>query len=189
MRQAVNTATLVSMMRKPSPSTLEAAANAFISRRRGRPAIRPAPSAGRAAERVLKPLAKQFGVGTDQLRENWEEIVGPRLAQWSSPETIRRSGGVFTLVIRARGPAGAILQAESRRILERIATFAGQRAPTRLRIVQGMSAARPAVRPSTRMNTSQSASQLSETVETSPEARLLSALDRFGRAIKARDER
>lgn len=174
------------MKRKPPPSTLEAAANAYIGSHRGRRAIQPAPSAGRAAERVLQPLAKRFGVGVEQLREYWPEIVGKRLADWSAPKAMQRAGGVNTLVIEARGPAGAILQAESRRILDRIRTFSGDRAPTRLRVVQGQAARRtgPAAR---EMTKPQSASHVSERVETSPEARLLSALDRFARSVKARD--
>ena len=174
------------MKRKPSSSTLEAAASAYISARRGRRAIQPAPSAGRAAERVLKPLTRRFGVGVEQLREHWPEIVGKRLADWSAPKTIQRAGGVNTLVIEARGPAGAILQAESHRILERVRTHSGDRAPTRLRVVQGR-AARPAAAGKAEVTKPQSASHVSETVETSPEARLLSALDRFARSVKARD--
>lgn len=172
-------------MRKPTSSTLDSAAAQFIAGRRGRPAIRPAPSAGRAAERVLRPLAKRFGVGVEQLREHWSEIVGPRLAEWSQPEALQRAGGITTLVIRARGPAGAVIQAESRRLLERIATYSGRQAPTRIRIVQG-GAAKQAAAP-TRVTSAQSESQVSERVENSPEARLLSALDRFERSVKTRN--
>ncbi|WP_138511677.1 DciA family protein [Maricaulis alexandrii] len=178
------------MVRKPTSSTVEAAASAYIQARRGRAAIRPAPSAGIAAEKVLRPLARRFGVGVDQLREHWPEIVGSRLAQWSSPESLQRSGGIHTLVIRARGPAGAIIQAESRRILERVGTFSGRQAPTRIRVIQGsaQSAAAGSERASRgKMTQPQSSSQVSETVETSAEARLLSALDRMSRSIKARD--
>lgn len=175
------------MKRKPPSSTLEAAASAYIGSRRGRRAIQPAPSAGRAAERVLKPLTRQFGIGVEQLREHWPEIVGKRLADWSTPKTVQRSGGISTLVIEARGPAGAILQAESRRILERIRTHSGDRAPTRLRIVQGQ-ASKPADAPAASVKKLQSSSNTGETEATTPEARLLSALDRFSRAIHRRDE-
>ena len=93
-------------------------------------------------------------------------------------------------MIRARGPAGAIIQAESRRILERVGTFSGRQAPTRIRVIQGsaQSAAAGSERASRgKMTQPQSSSQVSETVETSAEARLLSALDRMSRSIKARD--
>ena len=178
------------MVRKPTTSTVEAAANAYIQARRGRAAFRPAPSAGIAAEKVLRPLARRFGIGVEQLREHWPEIVGSRLAQWSSPESLQRSGGIHTLVIRARGPAGAIIQAESRRILERVGTFSGKQAPTRIRVIQASGQAPVTAASETRqrkMTRPQSSSQVSETVETSAEARLLSALDRMSRSIKARD--
>ncbi|MHA6288999.1 DciA family protein [Maricaulis sp. CAU 1757] len=177
------------MKRKPPPSTLDSAAARFLDSRRGRPAIRPAPSVSRAAERVLKPLAKRFGVGVEQLRENWPEIVGSRLAEWSEPETLQTSGGITTLVIRARGPAGAVLQAESRRLLDRMSSYCGRQAPSRIRIIQGSSKAKagPAGKAGARQMTKpQASSQVSETVETSPETRLLSALDRFGQSVKSR---
>jgi hypothetical protein len=173
------------MKRPPPKPDLEAAASAYIATRRGRRAIQPLPPVGRAAEKVLKPLARRFGVGVEQLRENWPAIVGDRLAQWSEPQTVQRSGGINTLVIRARGPAAAVLQAESRRILERVRTYSGARAPTRLRIVQGTSA-RPAAA-SALADMPPDRSQVSEGVETSPEARLLSALDRFSRSVKKRE--
>ncbi|WP_291844835.1 DUF721 domain-containing protein [Maricaulis sp.] len=177
------------MMRKPPPSMLEQAAGDFIRSRRGRPAAKPPPSAARAVERVLRPLARQFGVGVEQLREHWTEIVGERLAKWSEPETIQRGGGgVSTLVIRARGAAAAILQAETRRILERVRTFAGDRAPTRLRILQGQ-ARRPAPGPDDQADVKpmKSPSQVNEGVEQTPEARLLSALNRFEKSVRTRE--
>ncbi|WP_339332803.1 DciA family protein [uncultured Maricaulis sp.] len=177
------------MIRKPPPSMLEQAASDFIRSRRGRPAARPQPSAARAVERVLRPLARRFGVGAEQLREHWTEIVGERLAKWSEPETIQRAGGINTLVIRAQGAAGAILQAESGRILERVRTFAGDRAPTRLRILQGQArkaAAKSETADQALVNPMNSASQVSEGVEQTPEARLQSALNRFEQSVKAR---
>lgn len=170
-----------------APPDLEAAASAYIAGRRGRRAIQPLPPVGRAAEKLLKPLAQRFGAGVEQLREHWPTIVGERLAEWSEPQAIQRSGGINTLVIRARGPAGAVLQAESRRILERIRTYSGNQAPTRLRIVQGSSARQAAPAPS--MKTAQPASQATARAETSPEARLLLALDRFSRSVKKREKR
>lgn len=174
----------LTMMRKPPPSTLERDAGRFLDSHRGRRAIRPAPPVGRAAERVLKPLAKRFGLGVEQLREHWAEIVGERVAKWSEPQAIQRQSGINVLVIRARGPAGAVVQAQSARILERVRQYAGQQAPTRLRVVQG--ASRAAQTDKKHVTAPQSTSQVSETVETSAEARLLSALDRFDKSVKNR---
>lgn len=173
------------MMRKPVSSTLEGQAARFLEARRGRRAIRPAPSAGKAASRVLAPLAKRFGLGVEQLQARWPEIVGERLAKWSEPEAIQRQGGSQTLVIRARGPAGAVLQAQSRQILERVRQYAGKLAPTRLRVRQGSAAAvEAAAQPE--MTDTPSSSQVSERVEQTPETRLQSALDRFAKSVNSR---
>ena len=184
MRDLGKGAMLRDMKQRPSQSSLEQAAGRYLQDHRGRAAIRPAPRAGRAAERILRPLAKKFGVGVDQLTQYWPEIVGQRLAQWSSPKSIQRNGGVSTLIVEARGPAAAVLQAESRRILERVSTYAGSRSPTRLRIVQGRM--RAATTTENNVKTGQASSQNSEKVETSAEARLLSALKRFDKSVKSR---
>ncbi len=173
------------MKRHTPPSSLENAAGRYIEARRGRRVRSAAPAAGIAAERVLKPLAKRFGVGLEQLRANWGDIVGQRLAGFCQPETLQRQGASRTLVIRARGPAAAILQAESRRILDRIRTFAGQGGPTRLRIIQG-AAKRSATAAQTNVNKPKASSQVSEGVEETAEARLMSALNRFDRSVKTR---
>lgn len=173
------------MAAKPPSSTLERQARRFLETHRGRRAIRAAPPAGRAAERILKPLARRFGVGVERLVEHWPEIVGARLAEWCMPEAIQNAAGNKVLVIRARGPAAAVLQAESRRILERVRMFAGERSPTRLRVIQG--ATRAATPPTAKMTKPSSTSKVSEKVEQSLEARLLSALDRFGDTVKSRN--
>ena len=148
-----------------------------------------APKAGVAAEKVLKPLAKRFGVGVEQLRANWSEIVGTRLAGFCQPESLQSQGSARTLIIRARGPAAAILQAESRRILDRIRTYSGMHGPTRLRIIQG-TARRPAGSKAdpagANLTNSKTSSQVSEGVEQTADARLLSALNRFDRSVKSR---
>lgn len=172
------------MVSKPPSSTLERQARRFLESHRGRRAIRAAPPAGRAAERILKPLAKRFGVGVERLVEHWPDIVGARLAEWCTPEAIQTAAGNKVLVIRARGPAAAVLQAESRRILERVRLFAGERAPTRLRVLQGaMRAPLPAA---SKVTNKPSAPQVSVRVEENLEARLLSALDRYGNSVKSR---
>jgi hypothetical protein len=183
------------MMSKPPRSTpgkkrnvgLERRAKQYLDLHRGRKAIQPAPPAGWAAARILRPLARRFGPGVEQLKAHWSEIVGTRLADWSSPETLQRQSGINVLVIRARGPAGAIIQAESRRILERVRTYAGAQAPTRIRIVQGRVHSTPNPSSPAKITKPPSASNVSEGVEQSAEARLLSALDRFGQQVKARN--
>ena len=188
-------AIVLNMKRPVTPSTLESEARRYLEQHRGRRSRPAAPPAARAAERVLKPLAKRFGVGIEQLEQHWTEIVGARLSRWCDPVSIQRQGNVQTLVIQARGPAGAVLQAESRRILERVKLYAGHRAPTRLKVVQGRlgtktAPATPAsATASTQPDTLNSATQVTDGVEETTEARLLSALKRFDRSVQARRNR
>jgi len=87
-------------------------------------------------------------------------------------------------VIRARGPAAAVLQAESRRVLDRVRTYTGAQGPTRIRVIQGAGRKQNTTAP--QMNKQQVSSQVSEGVEQTAEARLLSALKRFDRSVKSR---
>lgn len=108
----------------------------WAAEHRGKPARSFAPSAGRQAEKIIKPLAKKFGTAAGELSENWKEIVGAQLAQWSRPEKFQGGAAGSTLVIVARGPAAALIEAQSARIIERVAHYTGRK-PARLRIVQG----------------------------------------------------
>ncbi|GGB78906.1 hypothetical protein GCM10007417_18550 [Glycocaulis alkaliphilus] len=123
-------------IRSKSDAVSRAEADLWAVDHRGKPAIKPPPPAGRALAKVLRPLSRAFGPGASELEEHWEAIVGEALARWTSPEKLQ-SG---TLTVRARGPAAALIEAQSGVILERVAQYAG-RAPKRLRIVQGSLAA------------------------------------------------
>jgi hypothetical protein len=187
------------MKRKPPPSSpdVEAAAAAYLAKRRGRAAIKPAPAAGQAAARVLRPLARRFGPGVDQFTEHWPEIVGEKLAAWCAPETIQRRRDGDVLIIRARGPAGAVIQAEAPRLLEKVKLYCGDRAPTQLKVVQGAagqparknpfaSAAAKTTSRAASLPNRQAASQLSEGVEPDAQARLDSLLKAWDRRTKDR---
>lgn len=102
---------------------------------RGRPAIKPPPRVGVAATRLIKPLAKRFGPGVNELDEHWEAIVGAPLAQWSKPDKMIGTPSGLTLVVQAKGPAAALIEAQSNRILERVGQYAG-RQPKRLKLIQ-----------------------------------------------------
>lgn len=175
------------MRRKHTPSSKEQIASRFIGERRGRAAIRPLPSVASAASKVLRPFTRQFGPGLDQLKERWPEIVGEGIARWSSPDALVRQQGHSVLVIRARGSANAVIQAEARRILERVRQFSGRQAPTRIRVVQGQLAAPPDP-VQQKITPAQPRSQNSEPVALDAQSRLLSALTRFDKAVKARGE-
>lgn len=168
----------MSASRRPSLETLAAR---YLNERRGRPAYKGAPRAGIAASKVLKPLSAKFGPGTDILAENWSDIVGDRLAGWSSPDAIR--GG--TLYIIAKGPAGALIEADAPRILERTALLTGKLAPTRIRVKQGTPKSRSGA---SHAHVSREVNNhMTQGVEIDPDARLSSALERFERAARRRE--
>jgi hypothetical protein len=123
-------------VRVPRDEPERAALEAWTQTHRGRPPIPPAPSVARATAAVLKPLAKKFGPGVADLDTHWREIVGDALARWCRPEKIQGGAAGRTLIISARGPAAALIEAQAGRILDRVAEYSGQR-PARLKVVQG----------------------------------------------------
>jgi len=118
----------------PRGAAERAALEEWTRSHRGKPAIGHAPSVARATAAVLKPLAKKFGPGVAELDAHWREIVGEALARWCRPEKMQGGAGT-TLVISARGPAAALIEADANRILDRVAQYAGKR-PARLKVVQ-----------------------------------------------------
>jgi hypothetical protein len=109
---------------------------AWANSHRGRPATSPPPAAARAAGKVMRPLSARFGPGLAELEEHWAAIIGEALANYTRPEKYQGGAAGLTLVIRARGPAAALAEAQAPQILERVARYAGK-APKKLKIVQG----------------------------------------------------
>lgn len=168
-------------IRSRSDAVSRAEADLWAVGHRGKPAIKPPPPAGRALANVLRPLARAFGPGASELDEHWEAIVGEALARWSSPEKLQAD----TLTVRARGPAAALIEAQSGVILERVAQYAG-RAPRRLRIVQGALGAPAGPVRRTVNRVVKRAEPLPEP-PSDPAERLAAALADFEAAVKARE--
>lgn len=108
----------------------------YLESQRGRPAIRPAPRAGRAASRVIRPLSQKFGPGSQGLKSQWVNIVDPKYAKLSRPGRMTGSKYGRVLTIEAAGPAAALISADSQKILERLNQYLGQGYVARLRFVQ-----------------------------------------------------
>jgi hypothetical protein len=88
---------------------------------------------------------KRFGFVQSAVVSRWAEIVGPRYANVSSPESIRfpsgkRAEGVLSLVVE--GAHAPMMQHVAPAIVERVNRFFGYQAVVRVTIRQG--AARPA---------------------------------------------
>jgi len=91
------------------------------------------PDIGRAAFR-------RFGFVQSSVVSRWAEIVGPRFAAASAPESIRfphgkREGGVLTLVVR--GAHGPMMQHIAPEIIERVNRFFGYAAVARIAFRHG----------------------------------------------------
>lgn len=110
----------------------------WLETKRAKPQYRPAPSAGMAVARVMRPLSKGRGGGSSALAlgKVWPDIMGPRWSKISSP--VRFTGGKDgrTLVISAPGPAAALIMAASRPIIERLNAHLGEGHVKRIRVVQ-----------------------------------------------------
>lgn len=91
------------------------------------------PDAGRAAFR-------RFGFVQSAVVSRWGEIVGPRYAGVSAPESIKfphgqRTGGTLSLIVR--GAHATMMQHIAPEIVERVNRFFGYEAIVRVQIRQG----------------------------------------------------
>ena len=178
-------------MRRVLPT--EAEAREILSRRRTRPAPRPAPRAGKALTPLIKKLDAQFGRGAGALEPRWREIVGDRLARVTRPQKLTkgRGGQPGVLELRVAGAAALLVQHQSEDILARVNLFLGEGAVGKLRIAQGP--VKPLAEPAQRPTSSRAPAplpaateaELAASIAQAPEA-LKAALARLGRAAMSR---
>jgi hypothetical protein len=179
-------------MRRPLPTDAEV--REILSRRRTRPAPRPAPRAGRALQGLIKEMDGKFGRGAGALEPRWREIVGDRLARVTRPQKLTRGrdGRGGTLELRVAGPAALLVQHQSEDILQRVNLFLGPGAVEKLRIAQGpvaplADAAAPTrkVRPPPLPAAAEAELKASVSKAADP---LKGALERLGRAVLSRGD-
>lgn len=112
----------------------EARATALLMQQRGRPAAKPAPSAGKIAAAILRPLLPQKtgALSLAELKRRWREIIAnPEFYNATEPEKL--AAGVLTLkVSRAHAPK---VQQHAELFAQRC-RLAGANV-TRINIVQG----------------------------------------------------
>ncbi|HEY5210972.1 MAG TPA: DUF721 domain-containing protein [Stellaceae bacterium] len=133
-----------------------------------------------------KSLGKQ-GLGEAQLVQNWAAIVGPRLAQGTSPERLSFTHGARqdgTLKISVSAGLAPEIQHSEPILLERINGFFGYRAVARLTLRQTWVPRRP---PPPRLRPLQPSEQaaLEDQVANIGDEALRAALARLGAAILA----
>lgn len=175
-------------MRRELPTDAEV--REILSRRRTRPAPRPAPKAGRALQGLIKELDAKFGRGASALEPRWAEIVGDRLARVTRPQKLSkgRGGAGGVLELRVAGPAALLVQHQSEDILQRVNLFLGPGSVEKLRIAQGPvkpPASLPAVartRPKVPPLAAGEEAALKASLTDAPES-LKASLERLGRAV------
>jgi hypothetical protein len=92
------------------------------------------------SERVAKPILGKRGLAEGDLLRHWTAIVGAHLAKLSQPEAIRfakgrRDGGELTIRVGS-GAAATLLQHQAALVIERVNSFFGYRALSRMKILQ-----------------------------------------------------
>jgi|SRR5215469_4153716 len=96
--------------------------------------------------RVLGGLAlARVGFSDATLVLHWEQIVGPEIARLSRPVKLVDGSNGGTLTLKAEPAASVFLQHEARSLCERINTYLGRPAVSRVRFVYGSLALRGAL--------------------------------------------
>lgn len=174
------------MRKRPLPSAEEA--QDILSRRRTRPARRPAPPAGKSLAPLIRQLDAKFGKGPGILQARWREIVGETLARQTEPvKLIKSRTGGQTLELKVAGPAAALIQHQAVEIMARVNLALGQGEVTKLRIIQGLLRPKEAAAPPRRRGKgpldAATEKTLADGLAEQPEGALKSALLKLGREV------
>ena len=163
----------------------------WLEQKRGKPQYRPAPMAGVAIGKVLRPLSKKFGGKTGAsalgLSKHWPQIVGARWAKISNPVKFTGGRDGRTLIIAAPGAAATLIMSASGPIIERLNGHLGEGYVSRLRVVQTkMNNATKTVIPKRGLSPREEA-QLQEGLSKIDNDGLKQALEKLGRGVLTDD--
>ena len=161
---------------------------------------RPRPLADLIAP-MLGPFLAARGFSDQELLASWPEIVGERLAAYSSPakvdwprrdraEALDRRPDPATLVVRVESAFALELQHLAPIVLERVNAYYGWRCVGRLVLKQGPVARgrRAASRPSAQAASAEGQRRVAAALAGLPGDGLSLALGRLGREVMAKDE-
>lgn len=163
----------------PRPPT-EAEVAKALAAQRGKSTWAPAPTAGKAAAALMRPLQGKASMGLNELTRRWDEIVGPPFSGKTSPEKL--AGGVLTL--RAPSAVAPFIQQQIPLLVERL-KLAGAKV-TSIRLEQrAQKVVRSSnVRPLRRGLTAEQEAALAHSLDHVRDPDVKSALLRLGRAVK-----
>jgi hypothetical protein len=131
---------------------------------------------------LTKSVLQKRGSGFAAVVTEWAQIVGPELAAASVPE--RLSGSTGVLLLRVEGAAAVELQHLAPLLIERINTFLGRPAVTRIKLVRAplpIPPQPPAPEPAPVPADAAARIALAAAEIADPE--LAAALERFGRSL------
>lgn len=114
----------------------EAMARARLKRLRARPLRQPPKPVGRDISKVTRKHLKGGGSPISKLKDDWEKIVGERLAKLCRPEKLSGAKTGRTLTLRVLPAAAALVQHQSETIRQRVSVVAGGDI-TKLTLLQG----------------------------------------------------
>ncbi len=160
-----------------------------------RPKAKPEPISG-AIDRLLRgqPGGRRARALAG-LRRDWGDIAGPDFAEQAWPDRLEpgRGSRPGALVVLAAPGAALLLQYEAPRLLERVNGYLGEGAVGRIKVAPGMPPAKAAARPSLRRAEPDAddpaLAEIANRAAKLPSARLATALQGLGAAIRARKRR
>ncbi len=143
--------------------------------------------------KITRPALARHGAAFAALITEWANAVGPSLAEQSLPERLSRpatksaeTGGVLTVRVSGGG-AAMEMQHQHEQIVERINSYLGFRAVTRLSIKQAPLpvVSRRAAPPAQRPVPAAARQQITATIAAIEDPDLKAALERLGSALAA----
>jgi len=165
----------------------EAMARARLRRMRAKPAFQPRNTLGRNIRKITRKHLKGTGSPISKLRDDWEKIVGERLARLTRPEKISGAKAGRTLTLRVLPAAAALIQHQSETIRQRVSVGAGGNI-TKLKLIQGPLRAtdKPLPKPA-RPLTAQEREALEAGTQKIEDPALKAAIVALGRAVLSDD--
>lgn len=145
---------------------------------------------GRQLSTIAGKALGKHGLAFGALLTDWATIVGPRLADQTSPLKLAFPKGAredAVLHLRVSSPAALLLQHEEPQVLERINAFFGWRAVSRLKLIHGGPALKqPPRAPVPKRLAPEVEAEIAAHAATVESPEIRDALERLGRAIAGR---
>lgn len=114
----------------------EAMARARLKRLRAKAAFQPRNTLGRNVRKITRKHLQGTGSPISKLKDDWDIIVGEKLAKLCRPEKLSGAKTGRTLTLRVLPAAAALIQHQSEIIRQRVSVKSGGNI-TKLKILQG----------------------------------------------------